>query len=213
MSALLDEFKDIFQSPPSGLPPERGVTHAIPLPPGTPPVFRPMYRMSHTEVETVRKQVAELLDKGYISPSTSPYGAPVLFVAKKDGSLRMVIDYRALNAKTIKNRYPMPRVDDLLDQLAGKTILSTTDLAQGFWQVRITPEDCPKTAFRTPDGHWEFKVLSMGLTNAPATFQALMNRVFAHLLGKSVFIFMDDILIASATPEDHVRDLRQVFTL
>ena len=124
----------------------------------------------------VKRQVADLLERGLIEPSTSPYGSPVLFVQKKDGSLRMCIDYRALNKQTVKNRYPMPRIDDLLDKLACAKVFSSLDLQSAYNQVRITPEDVPKTAFRTPIGHFQFKVLCFGLTNAPATFQKLMGR-------------------------------------
>ena len=158
-------------------------------------------------MEEAKKQIAELLEKGWIKPSSSPFGAPILFVAKKDGSLRMVIDYRALNAITIKNCYPLPRIEDLFDQLSKATIFSSIDLQSGYHQIRITPEDIPKTAFRTPFGHYEFNVLCFGLTNAPATFQSTMNRMFEKYLGKSVAIYIDDIFVYSRTPEEHKEHL------
>ena len=145
-----------------------------------------MYRLSPLEMEEVKKQVAELLAKGYIEPSTSPYGAPVLFVAKKDGGLRMVCDWRQLNAITVKNRAggSLPRCEDLFDRLAGARVFSSLDLQSGYNQIRISEADVPKTAFNTPLGHFQYKVLAFGLTNAPATFQAVMNRIFAPYLGR-----------------------------
>ena len=169
-ATVLEEYADVFQPIPIGLPPEREMTHTIPLEPDGKPPFRPIYRLSPLELQEAKKQIKEYLEKGWIEPSSSPYGSPILFVKKKDGALRMVVDYRALNKQTVKNRYPLPRIDDLFDQLAGSTVFSSLDLAQGYHQIRISEEDAPKTAFRTPFGHYQFKVLSFGLTNAPATF-------------------------------------------
>eukprot|EP00877_Chromochloris_zofingiensis_P011718 jgi/Chrzof1/67/Cz01g02120.t1 len=153
LQQILEEYKDVFlEELPAGVPPERGESHVIQLEPGAKPPWRPLYRLSVTESKEVEKQIKDLLAKGYIEPSTSPFGAPVLFVGKRDGSLRMVINYRALNKLTIKNRYPLPRIDDLLDQLKGATVFSGLDLAFGYYQIRIKPEDAPKTAFRTPTG-------------------------------------------------------------
>jgi len=149
----------------------------------------------------------------FIEPSSSPYGAPVLFVTKKDGSLRMCIDYRALNKITVKNKYPMPRTDQLLDVLSGAQVFSSLDLQSGYHQIRIPQEDISKTAFRTPFGHYQFKVLSFGLTNAPATFQAAMNGIFRPLLGKCVVVYIDDILVFSKTHEEHAKHLRQVLQI
>ena len=176
LQGLLAQYKDVFEDI-QGMPPARGDTvyHTIPLEEGTQPMFRPLYRLSQAETAEVKRQVQELLEKGLIEPSTSPYGSPVLFVQKKDGSLRMCIDYRALNKHTVKNRYPIPRIHDLLDQLRGARVFSTLDLQSGYHQIRISEEDIPKTAFRTPFGHYQFKVLCFGLTNAPATFQHAMN--------------------------------------
>ena len=209
---LLKEYTDVFASPPAGLPMDRGITHAIPLEEGVKPPFRPMYRLSPSEFEEMKRQIQDYLDKGWIEPSSSPFGAPILFVSKKDGGLRMCIDYRALNKVTIKNRYPLPRIDDLFDKLQGAKYFTSLDLAQGYHQIRIPDEDVPKTAFRTPLGHFQFKVLSFGLTNAPATFQAAMNKVFQHL-GKFCLVYLDDILIFSKTEEEHLDHLKQVLDL
>ncbi len=171
-----------------------------------------MYRLSPAEHKEVQAQVKDLLSRGNIKPSTSPYGSPVLFVQKEDGSLRMVIDYRALNRQTVKNRYPIPRIDELLDKMHGCTVFTTLDLYSGYHQIKITPEDCPKTAFRTPLGHFEWKVLPFALAIAPATFQALMNKVFAPVKDFSE-AYMDDIIIRSKSAEKHARHLRQLLQL
>ena len=206
---LVDQFADIFQDTPPGLPPERGIPHPIPLEEGAKPPWRPVYRLSPAEHADMQRQITELLAKGWVEPSSSPYGAPILFVGKKDGGLRMCIDYRALNKLTIKNRYPLPRIDDLFDQLRGAQFFTSIDLAQGYHQIRISPEDAPKTAFRTPTGHFQFKVLCFGLTNAPATFQQVMNEIFKHQVGKFVLVYLDDILIFSRSREEHLRHLRE----
>lgn len=204
---IVDHFSDIFQEP-QGLPPSRHVDHKIDLEPGQSTPFRPIYRLSYKELEELRKQLKELLAQGYIRPSKSPYGAPILFVTKKDGSLRMCIDYRALNKITIKNRYPLPRTDDLLDQLHGAKIFSKIDLRSGYYQVRIAECDIEKTAFRTRYGHFEFLVMPFGLTNAPATFMALTNDVYRDYLDRFVIVYLDDILIYSKTLEEHNEHLR-----
>jgi len=159
--------------------------------------------MAPKELEELKKQLQELLDKGLIQPSVSPWGAPVLFVKKKDGSLRLCIDYRELNQVTVKNKYPLPRIDDLFDQLAGATVFSKIDLRSEYHQLKIKPEDVPKTAFRTRYGYYEFLVLPFGLTNAPAYFMDLMDRVSRPFLDKFVVVFIDNILIYSKSKEDH----------
>ena len=208
---LLGKYKQVFKDLPNGLPPDRGVQHTIELLENKTP-FKHPYRLSPLELAEAKKQIAELLAKGFIQPSQSPFGAPILFVQKKDGSLRMCIDYRALNALTVRNRYPLPNISDLLDKFAGAQVFSSLDLASGYHQIRISEEDVPKTAFTTPFGHYEFKVLSFGLTNAPATFQAVMNRMFGHLHEFCV-VYLDDILIFSKTPEEHEKHLETVLQI
>jgi len=210
LQAVLDEYKDVFSELPDRLPPMRNHAHVIPLEKGAHPVFRQMYRLTQAEKAEVEKQIAELLRKGYIEPSHSPWGAPILFVPKKDGGLRMCIDYRFLNKVTVKNRYPLPRIEDLLEQLQGATVFSGLDLASGYWQIRIHDEDVDKTAFRTHLGHYQWRVLSFGLTNSPSTFQQVMNDVFRDFIGKFVVIYIDDILIYSKTAEEHERHLHAV---
>jgi hypothetical protein len=166
--------------------------------------------MSVDELEELKKQLKELADKGYIRPSASPWGSPVLFVKKKDGSMRMCIDYRNLNAVTVKNKYPLPRIDDLLDQLKDAKFFSKIDLRSGYHQMKIRPEDIPKTAFVTRYGQYEFTVVSFGLTNAPAYFMNMMNKVFMEELDRFVVVFIDDILVYSASAEEHEQHLRVV---
>jgi hypothetical protein len=210
-ASLLEQFKDVFPDDlPSGLPPRRDIDHRIELVPGAAPPSRPTYRMSMPELDELKKQVADLLAKGFIQPSKSPFGAPVLFVKKKDGSQRMCVDYRALNKLTIKNKYPLPRIDELLDRLQGAQYFSKIDLRNGYHQVRIADEDIHKTAFRTRYGHFEFLVLPFGLTNAPATFMHLMQQVFRPYLDEFVIVFLDDILIYSKTAEEHQQHLTKV---
>jgi len=171
------------------------------------PPFKGMYRLSPKEKREMEKQITDMLEKGLIEPSTSPYGAPILFVMKKDGAMRMCIDYRELNKITKKNRYPLPRIDDLLDSLAGAQVFSSLDLQSGYHQILLNDSDVEKTAFRSPLGHYQFRVLPFGLTNAPATFQALMNRVFGNDIGKFVLVYLDDILIYSKSKEEHEKHL------
>ena len=207
---FLDEFDDVFAPLPPGLPPLRGQGHAINTG-DAPPVSKAMYRLSPKERDEVERQVTELLDKGLIQPSQSPYGAPVLFVQKKDGGLRMCVDYRALNNITIKDKYPLPRIDDLLDRLQGATVFTSLDLQSGYHQIRIADEDVPKTAFRTHKGLYEFKVLSFGLTNAPAAFQREMNKLFGML--PFAVVYLDDILIFSKNAAEHEHHLKQVLQI
>jgi hypothetical protein len=155
-------------------------------------------------------QLEELLKKGYIHPSVSPWGAPVLFVKKKDGTLRLCIDFRQLNKVTVKNKYPFPRIDDLFDQLKDAKIFSKIDLRSGYHQVRIKEEDINKTSFRTRYGHYEFTVVPFGLSNAPIVFMCLMNGIFREYLDKFVIVFLDDILIYSKSEEEHEKHLKMV---
>ncbi|GJX94537.1 putative reverse transcriptase domain-containing protein, partial [Tanacetum coccineum] len=196
-----------------GLPPARPVEFQIDLIPGAAPVARAPYRLAPSEMKELSEQLQELSDKGFIRPSSSPWGAPVLFVKKKDGSFRMCIDYRELNKLTVKNRYPLPRIDDLFDQLQGSSIYSKIDLRSGYHQLRVREQDIPKTAFRTRYGHYEFQVMPFGLTNAPAVFMDLMNRVCKPYLDKFVIVFIDDILIYSKDEREHEEHLKAILEL
>jgi hypothetical protein len=207
----LKAYQDVFPSAlPDGLPPSREVDHRIELIPGSSPPSRPTIRLSATELAELKKQLTELEAAGFIRPSKSPFGAPILFVKKKDGTMRMCVDYRALNRITVKNSYPLPRVDELFDRLQGARFFSKIDLRSGYHQIRIAPEDVPKTAFRTRYGHYEFLVLPFGLTNAPATFMHLMHQALRPLLDECALVFLDDILIYSKTLEEHKQHVRRV---
>ncbi|KAM0999125.1 hypothetical protein FF1_005867 [Malus domestica] len=196
---------------PKKLPPRREVDHAIELEPGAKLPSKLPYRISPPELEELRKQLNELLNAGYIQPSKSSYGAPVLFQRKKEGSLRLCIDYRALNKITIKNKYPLPLIADLFDQLGEARYFTKLDLRSGYYQVRIAPGDESKTTMVTIYGSFEYKVMPFGLTNAPATFCTLMNKVFHPYLDKFVVVYIDDIVVYSKTLEEHVKHLRIVF--
>ena len=207
------DFPDVFPEDLPGVPPQRQVEFRIDLIPGAAPVAKSPYRLAPAEMQELSSQLQELLDKGFIRPSSSPWGSPVLFVKKKDGSFRMCIDYRELNKLTVKNRYPLPRIDDLFDQLQGASYFSKIDLRSGYHQIRVHEDDIPKTAFRTRYGHYEFLVMSFGLTNAPAVFMDLMNRVCRPYLDKFVIVFIDDILIYSRSKEEHGQHIRMVLEL
>nr|AAQ56486.1 putative polyprotein [Oryza sativa Japonica Group] len=205
---IVREYPDVFPDDLPGMPPKRDIEFRIDLVPGTTPIHKRPYRMAANELAEVKRQVDDLLQKGYIRPSSSPWGAPVIFVEKKDHTQRMCVDYRALNDVTIKNKYPLPRIDDLFDQLKGAIVFSKIDLRSGYHQLRIKEEDIPKTAFTTRYGLFECTVMSFGLTNAPAFFINLMNKVFMEYLDKFVVVFIDDILIYSRTKEEHEEHLR-----
>jgi hypothetical protein len=175
--------------------------------------FRPMPRYSPREKDCIKTEITKLLQQGLIQPSNSPFGSPVLFVKKKDGSLRMVIDYRAVNAKTFRNHWPLPRIDDLLDKLQGASHFSALDLTSGYYQLPMQASDIPKTAFVTPEGMFEFKVLSQGLCNSPAVFAQTMSQIFKPYLNKFVLIYLDDILVFSKSEEEHYQHLKQVLQL
>jgi hypothetical protein len=208
---VVSEFSNVFPEELPGMPPERKVEFAIEFILGTAPISKRAYRVSRPELVELKKQIDELSDKGYIRPSTSPWAAPVLFMEKKDGKKRMCIHYRSLNKVTIKNKYPLPRIEDLFDQLRGASVFSKIDLRSGYHQLRIRPSDIPKTAFITKYGLYEFTVMSFGLTNVPAYFMYLMNSVFMDYLDKSVVVFIDDILIYSKNEQEHEKHLRKVF--
>ena len=204
---IVRDFPDVFPDDLPDLPPERKVEFTIDLVLETVPISKTPYRMAPVELKELKTQLQELLDKGFIRPSVSPWGAPVLFVKKKDGSMRLCIDYRELNKVTVRNKYPLPRIDDLFDQLQGACVFSKIDLRFGYHQLRVKGEDVPKTAFRTRYGHYEFLVMPFGLTNAPAAFMDLMNRVFKPYLDQFVVVFIDDILVYSRSREEHERHL------
>ncbi|GJS00610.1 putative reverse transcriptase domain-containing protein [Tanacetum coccineum] len=210
---IVRDFPEVFPDDLLGLPHVREVEFRIDLIPGASPVVRSPYRLAPSEMLELSNQLKELQEKGFIRPSHSPWGAPVLFVKKKDGSMRMCIDYRELNKLTIKNRYPLPRIDDLFDQLQGACCFSKIDLRSGYHQLRVREEDIPKTAFRTRYGHFEFTVMPFGMTNAPAIFMDLMNRVCKPYLDKFVIVFIDDILIYSKSEEEHEVHLKTILDL
>ncbi|GJY96141.1 reverse transcriptase domain-containing protein [Tanacetum coccineum] len=210
---IVRDFPEVFPDDLSGLPPVHEIEFRIDLIPGALPVVKSPYRLAPSEMNELSNQLKELQEKGFIRPSHSPWGAPVLFVKKKDGAMRMCIDYRELNKLTIKNRYPLPRIDDLFDQLQGACCFSKIDLRSGYHQLRVHEADIPKTAFRTRYGHFEFTVMPFGLTNAPAIFMDLMNCVCKSYLDKFVIVFIDDILIYSKSEEEHEVHLKTILDL
>jgi hypothetical protein len=206
------EFPNVFPEDLPGLPPKRDVEFVIELKLSTTPISRRSYRMPPNELAELKTQLQDLLEKGFIRPSSSPWGCPAIFVKKKDQTLRMCVDYRPLDEVTIKNKYPLPRIDILFDQLTGARVFSKIDLKSGYHQIRIRPEDIPKTAFTTRYGLFEYLVMSFGLTNAPAHFTYLMNSVFMPELDKFVVVFTDDILIYSKNEEEHAKHLQILLT-
>ncbi|KAL8125530.1 hypothetical protein AgCh_012993 [Apium graveolens] len=207
---IVREFSDVFPEELPGMPPDREIDFTIDLIPSVVPISKSPYRMAPSEMKELMVQLKEMLEKKIIRLSVSSWGAPVLFVKKKDGSMQLCIDYRELNKVTINNKYPLPRIDDLFDQLKGASYFSKINLRFGYHQLKINPDDVSKTAFRTHYGHYEFLVLPFGLTNAPAMFMDPMNRVFQDYLDKFVIVFTDDILIYSKTREDHEKHLKTV---
>ena len=210
--SFLKDYADCFsETLPEELPPTRGEDdHKIELVPGTSPPNKPPYRVSLAQQEEIMSQVNELLQKGLVQPSSSPFCSPVLLVQKKDGSFRMCVDYRALNKSTIKNRFPVPRIEDIFDKLQGSSYYSRIDLKSGYHQIKIVPEDIHKTAFRTTFGLYEFLVMPFGLTNAPATFNRMMDRIFRPYRSFTG-VFFDDIIVFSKTLEEHKEHLKKVF--
>ena len=187
---IVCEYTDVFPEDLPGLPPIREIEFSIDLVPGTSAISIPPYRMAPAELKELKAQLEDLQFRGFIRPSTSPWGAPVLFAKKKDGSLRLCIDYRKLNHVTVKNKYPLPRIEDLFDQLRGSSCFSKIDLRSGYHQLRVRECDISKTDFRSRYGHFEFLVMPFGLTNAPAAFMDLMNRIFSPFLDKFVIVLL-----------------------
>ncbi|GJU31357.1 putative reverse transcriptase domain-containing protein [Tanacetum coccineum] len=210
---IVREFSKVFPEDLPGLPPARQVEFQIDLVPGAAPVARAPYRLAPAEMQELSTQLQELSDKGFIRPSSSPWGAPVFFVKKKDGSFWMCIDYRELNKLTVKNRYPLSRIDNLFDQLQGSRVYSKIDLRSGYHQLRVREEDILKTSFRTRYGHYKFQVMLFGLTNAPAVFMDLVNRVCKPYLDRFVIVFIDDILIYSKSRKEHEGHLKLILKL
>lgn len=208
---ILHEFDDVFAEP-TALPPCRQYDHSINLEPGAPPINARPYRYSPAQKDEIEKQVHDMLQSGVIVHSMSPYAAPVLLVKRKDGSWRFCIDFRRLNKITVKNKFPLPVVDELLDELDGVACFSKIDLRTGYHQIRMREEDEGKTAFKTHHGHFHFRVMPFGLCNAPATFQCLMNAIFAKYIRKYVIVFLDDILVFSTDLQEHEEHLRLVLS-
>jgi hypothetical protein len=212
VQSILAEYADVFLEPKS-LPPSRTYDHAITLKPEAVPFNARLYRYSPKHKIEIEQQVRQMVEAGIITTSMSPFASPVLRVLKKDGSWRFCIDYRRLNELIVKNVFPMPIIDELLDELAGANIFSKLDLRAGYHQIRMHPEDEIKTTFKTHQGHYKFKVMPFGLYNTPATFQCAMNSVLAPCLRHFVLVFIDDILVYSSSLEAHLEHLTEVLKL
>ena len=210
IQTILDRYHPLFQTP-NTLPPQRETDHRIHLLPQATPVNVRPYRYPHFQKQEIEKQVEIMLQKGLIQPSNSPFSSPVLPVKKQDGSWRFCVDYRALNALTIKDRFPIPTVDELLDELGGAHYFSKLDLLQGYHQIRMYPEDISKIAFRTHHRHYEFRVMPFGLCNAPSSFQATMNAIFRPYPRRFIIVFFDDRLVYNASMAEHLNHLEITF--
>lgn len=212
IKVVLQEFQSVFEEP-QGLPPRRACDHLISLVPNAKPVFVRPYRHNPAQKDEIEKQVKEMLSSGVIQPSNSAYSSPTLLVKKKDRTWRLCIDYRQLNAITLKGKFPMPVIDELLDELAGSQFFSKLDLRAGYHQIRLVDGEEHKIAFQTHSGHYEYRVMSFGLTGAPATFQGAMNDILSPVLRKFALVFFDDILIYSPDFQSHLDHIRQVLQL
>jgi hypothetical protein len=207
---VVSEFSNVFSEELPGMPLDRDIKFVIELMPGTAPIYKSSYRMATLELVELKEHIKELIEKGFIHPSSSPWGAHVIFVSKKDGTQRLCVDYCALNKVTVKNKYPLPRIDDLFDQLRSACVFSNINLRLGYQQLKIRECDIPKTAFVSRYNLYEYTVMSFGLTNAPTYFIYLMNKVFMEYLNKFVMVFIDDILIYARSEEEHEEHLRLV---
>jgi hypothetical protein len=207
---VVNEFPNVFPEELPGMPPDRDIEFVIELKPGTAPIYKSPFRMTTPELAELKEHIRELLEKGFIHPSSSPWGAPVIFVPKKDGTQRLYVDYRALNAVTAKNKCLLPRIDDLFDELRGACVFSKINLWLGYHQLKVRECDILKTAFISRYGLYEFTVMSFGLTNAPAYFMYMMNKVFMDYLDKFVVVFINDILVYSRSEEEHEGHLHLV---
>jgi hypothetical protein len=207
---VVNEFPDIFPEDLSGMPPNWDIEFVIELKPYTTPIYKIPFRLTTPELVELKEHIKELLEKGFNHPSSSPWGAPVIFVPKKDGTQRLCVDYRALNEVTIKNKYPLPRIDDMFEEFHGVCVFSKIELWSGYHQLMVQQCDMPKTAFVSRYGLYEFTVMSFELTNAPAYFMYLMNQVFMEYLDKCVMVFVDDILVYSRSEEEHEEHLHLV---
>jgi hypothetical protein len=204
---VVSEFPNVFSEELLGLPPDWDIEFVIELKHDTTPIYKTPYRMATSELVKLKEHIKELLEKGFIHPSSSPWGAPVILFPKKDGTQRFCVDYRALNEVTIKNKYPLPRIDDLFDQLRGACVFSKINLWSGYQQLKIRECDIPKTAFVSRYDLYEYTVMSFGLTNTLVYFMYLMNKVFMEYLDKFVVVFIDDILVYSRSEEEHEEHL------
>ncbi|WMV50989.1 hypothetical protein MTR67_044374 [Solanum verrucosum] len=209
--SVVNEFSEVFPDDLSSIPPKREIDFGIDLLSDTQPISIPPYYMALTKLKELKEQLKDFLDKGFIRPSMFPWVAPILFVRKKDGSLCMCINYRKLNRVTIKNKYSLPRIDDLFDQLQGASYFSKIDLWLGYHQLKVKKDDILKMAFRTPYGHYEFMVMAFGLTNTPAAFMELISKAFRQYLDMFVIVFVDDILAYSRSEDDHTDHLKIEF--
>lgn len=209
MQELLEQFTSVFEAP-TGLPPRRACDHRIPLMEGARPVNIRPYRYSPELKTEIEKQIAEMLQAGLIEPSTSPFASPIIMVRKKDGQWRLCVDYRHLNLLTLKTKFPLPVIDELLDELTGASWFTELDLRAGYHQIRLAPGEEYKTAFHTHHGHFQFKVLTFGLTDGAPTFRSAMNITLAPVLRVCAVVFFDDILVYNRTLDNHILHVRQV---